>query len=646
VALVPTGPATRVCPGADFTLAENTATVILEKTYQWQSRPAGVGLFTDIPGATAKKLMTNIAVNTDFQLVVTCAASGLSKTSPIKTVNVLDPMPVTASGPASFCDNQPFALSGLADTGVKYQWVAVSTGDIAGATTMDYTPLVSGKYTLRITTPACLSGVTSKDTIDVTVKNAPVAAISPSPSVTFCIGSSATLSGSGTGNYQWVAAASGPVSGATATTYNTAAAGDYYLVITDPVNACADTSETVTVISSPAPTVAIDPAGTTNICTGLSQTLTAATTGLGLSYQWLNSSGVLSGATADTLNTFDPEDYRLVVYAGTCSDTSNVASIRLLPLPPANITSTGTTLVVCPQGSDMVLEANSGAGYTYQWYYEDAAMAGASGLRHTVTNAGLYKVRVTDMYSCYSFSDTFRAINNPAAHPSVSPDEVAFCQGSDIRLFAGIDPYTMSYQWLKNDVLLPGDTLSVLDVATNGSYKVTIKDSFHCTTTSDAVSVTVYELPAKPVITQSGMMLSTSVYSSYQWYRDEKPIAGAVSRTYLANFAGKYSVEVSNARDCYNTSDKVLVDPSGTGIGNLVTGDILLYPNPVADVLHIKAPQAIRVQVKDLQGKVVYAGEQVSEVDMRDWAAGLYFVTISASDGSLLKTEKINKAAH
>lgn len=645
VVLTPAGPNTRVCPGADFTLAENTAVVILGKTYQWQSRPAGVGAFTDIPGATSDTLTTSITDNTEFQLVVTCASSGLSKTSPLKTVNVLKPVSITASGPLSFCDNQPFALSAVNDTGLNYQWVNTSSGDIAGATDTAYTPDVTGRYTLRVSTPACLSGVPSEDTLDVTVKTAPDAVISPAPSLTFCIGSSATLNGSGSGNYQWVSASSGVIPGATASSYNTAVAGDYYLVITDPVNGCADTSDNTTVIASPKPTVSIGPAGTTNVCTGLSITLNSVTTGLGLSYQWYNSSGPLSGADMEHLTTFDEDDYFVVVSAGTCSDTSNIAGVRLLPLPPATISSTGTTAVVCPANSDLVLEANIGLGYTYQWYLADAALPGAAGLRYTVPVAGTYKVRVTDAYGCYSYSDTFVAVNTPAARPTVSPRDVAFCQGTDIRLYAAPDMYTTAYQWLKNDTLLPGDTLAALDVVAGGYYRVIVTDSFNCITPSDAVNVLVYDLPVKPLVTLSGNMLSTTVYKSFQWYRNKKAIPGATSRTFLAHFSGEYYVEVSNENNCYNSSDPEYIDLEGTGIsGQQPEGSIRLYPNPSEGIVYIDAARPVNVLVKDLQGKQVFREEQVSVVDMQGWAPGLYFFLLSAADGSILKTEKVTRS--
>lgn len=64
------------CAGEVLTLTLNGTSIGSNLTYQWQSRPAGVGTFTNIAGATKVKYSTTITASTDFRCVVTCTNSG------------------------------------------------------------------------------------------------------------------------------------------------------------------------------------------------------------------------------------------------------------------------------------------------------------------------------------------------------------------------------------------------------------------------------------------------------------------------------------------------------------------------------------------------------------------------------------------
>ncbi|MBE0639921.1 MAG: T9SS type A sorting domain-containing protein [Bacteroidales bacterium] len=57
--------------------------------------------------------------------------------------------------------------------------------------------------------------------------------------------------------------------------------------------------------------------------------------------------------------------------------------------------------------------------------------------------------------------------------------------------------------------------------------------------------------------------------NSYQWYKDELPIAGATSQNYLVYQHGEYSVEVTNAFGCKTVAESVY---------------IYMYPTPIANI--------------------------------------------------------------
>lgn len=84
-----TGPAAPVCNGTNVALGVTGQSNGSTFTYQWQSRPAGAGVFTDIPGATSATYNATPAQSTDYQFVTKCTSSGLSSVSSPFTVNVL-----------------------------------------------------------------------------------------------------------------------------------------------------------------------------------------------------------------------------------------------------------------------------------------------------------------------------------------------------------------------------------------------------------------------------------------------------------------------------------------------------------------------------------------------------------------------------
>jgi|GEM_PF-2385673 len=117
----------------------NSGTVILNVdnvnvsggTYQWQSSPRGLNLFTDIPGATTVPFTTaNITDSTDFRLIVKCGGTPIaSSPSPIFTVNVNKPL-VTGTTRGYYCGagSSAVSLNATAKSGNVLNWYSSATG--------------------------------------------------------------------------------------------------------------------------------------------------------------------------------------------------------------------------------------------------------------------------------------------------------------------------------------------------------------------------------------------------------------------------------------------------------------------------------------------------------------------------------------
>jgi len=485
--------------------------------------------------------------------------------------------------------------------------------------------------------------VSSRSPVVATINPLPVPTISPATGpVQICDGNVATFTAGGGGNYQW-RDASGHISGATGSTFSTGTAGSYRVVVTNPTTGCKDSSVAVAVNVNPVPTVSIAPAGTRSICADSAQKFTSVITGSGLTYQWFNGATPITGATKDTFSASVAGNYTLRVYLGTCSDTSNVATLIVNPLPASSFTKTGTTGAICV-GSTFELTALSiPASSTYQWSLDGVDIPGANSQIFNATKGGVYTVRIKDANNCRKTSDTISLINTPMGVPKLTPKDLRFCEGTEVMLYANAGPYAVKYAWVKDGSSLP-DTTATIVTGTIGTYEVTVTDVFGCTVNSTKSTVTVDPLPTKPVIIKTGMMLSTAdPYTTYQWYRNGKVIPGATMRNYTMMYDGNYYVVVTNNVKCINQSD--IFSVQGLSVKQIVRDEINIdvYPNPSQNIINIVAPIEVNLSIKDIQGKQILELKNAKQVDMAAYADGMYIFTITDKEGMVVKMDKVVK---
>jgi len=134
---------------------------------------------------------------------------------------------------------------------------------------------------------------------------------------------------------------------------------------------------------------------------------------------------------------------------------------------------------------------------------------------------------------------------------------------------------TISYQWFKNDVLIPSANSRNYRVTTNGDYKAIATSTYRGVSMSVTSSVASYLINDATITIQptgSSILLgnthSLSVDATgtgdlaYQWFLDNAEISGATSRIYVAGTAGTYKVSVSStlngSASTVSSSDAVL----------------------------------------------------------------------------------------
>ncbi|MDQ3051933.1 MAG: PKD domain-containing protein [Bacteroidota bacterium] len=240
----------------------------------------------------------------------------------------------------------------------------------------------------------------------------------------------------------------------------------------------------------------------------------------------------------------------------------------------------------------------------------------------------------------------------PAPVAAFSVSDSAFCESTCVDFTDLSTNNPVSWLWI-----FPGSSTSFstqqnpssICYATPGTYDVTlIVENSSGTDTLTVSTITVYAAPAAPVITASGdTLFATSGFSTYEWYLDSVLIAGATGEFHVPASNGLYSVTATDSNGCSSSSSLFLLN---TGISEMYTREITVFPNPAAEILHIATGELInRVTIYDGIGKEVfiYSGTNTM-MDISHLQPGCYLIKILTASGKIHMTKllKINTTPH
>jgi hypothetical protein len=509
-----------------------------------------------------------IATNANY---TPCAATGV-------TLSIASFTATTSGGPVD--------VSAL---GYQYQWYkdSVPLTGANQATLLLNDASQSGSYTLVATVPDF--GMVTSNNINVNI-SLPAGSIIITQGGDLCDGSTVTLS-SGITNpvygYQWYKN-SAPLASATSPTFEANDAGDYYLVITS--GTCTSQSNTLHVVVA-AITISSTNPSTDVILPGGTKTLTVTTSAVAPTYAWYRN-GVLLTETSATLTATQDGEYKVVV---TQTSGCNAVEEKIFTLnyptgfqitivTDASYTACTSSTVVLNVSNFVALAPTgainvTGAGYQYQWYKDNVAVAGATAATLTIGNYlqnGTYRVEAAIPGFPNAVSNNI-VVNLGVGAVTITSTGTLCDASSQVVFSSSVADAALTYAWYKGSVLVTTGNNPQYTTNEPGSYSVKVTNGT-CVATSNTITIQQSDFtltatsPLTAIIIPGDTTTLTVVTSALQptfvWYRNGVVIPGANSATLVATLAGEYKVVVTQNQDCVMSKEIIfdLANPSGFAI--------------------------------------------------------------------------------
>ncbi|AWO00282.1 hypothetical protein DLD77_00445 [Chitinophaga alhagiae] len=201
------------------------------------------------------------------------------------------------------------------------------------------------------------------------------------------------------------------------------------------------------------------------------------------------------------------------------------------------------------------MQLNAGnPGARYQW--SGGTVTGTDSL-YTVTNAGMYKVRIS---RCSKMLTDSVYIANPPPVSLVGGTQHEFCNDDTLTLEA-VFPDNWPVAWLRNGDTIPGATGKTLAVTDNAIYMISATNG-NCNISSSTVTTRRITLEGQLTYARDTLFAtgSSNVEAGfyYSWYFNGHPVPGYALPYYIPAETGYYQARVGNFR-CLAFTDSMLI---------------------------------------------------------------------------------------
>ncbi|MDW8236663.1 MAG: PKD domain-containing protein, partial [Bacteroidia bacterium] len=562
-----------ICIGQTVLFTSTVNNAGANPTYQWQVN--GV----NVPGATGPTFVTSTLNHGDaVRLLVTstqgCPVGGRPSNTIVMTVNSAATITLSQSPSGRICRGTRviFTANG-APAGSTFSW-SLNGNPLPGVVNATYVTdtLRNGDIVaVYITYQGCRSNTAS---ITAQVVDGPTADFTvPSPR---CVNEpysfQSTVSGGAGLTYAWDFGPNATPSASTLPSpsgivFSAPGPQTVTLTVTDPATGCA-TRVTKTVQVKPKPQARIAPVP--NVCLGTPQSFSqVGVTDPGAVFIWNflpdGQPGTVVGPTATgiTFPTPGNKTARLIVVVDGCTDTAQV-TFRVDSTLRVDL---GPDRTLCPADLPITLDAGPG-GQLYEWTRNGQPIGGNTQTL-TVTQAGIYAVRVTTATGCVG-QDAVNIQVSSQIPVDLGPD-LTLCAsgGTSVVLRSGYPGAT--HIWTFNGQPIPGATADTLLVTQPGTYGVTVQPAGSSCRGQDFVvvrvdsTITVSLGPDVFYCTTDPIQPLTAPSvggATYVWYRNGATIPGANGPSITPTISGTYVVVVLAGSCIGSDTVQVTISPN------------------------------------------------------------------------------------
>jgi len=175
---------------------------------------------------------------------------------------------------------------------------------------------------------------------------------------------------------------------------------------------------------------------------------------------------------------------------------------------------------------------------------------------------------------------------------------------------------------------------------TAGVYNVQLTATNSGGTDTELLSgfITVFAVPAAPLVTVTGNTFSSSYATGNQWYSSGGAIGGATGQTFTPTQGGVYYVVHTSAEGCSSAASSTVTSTFGNEENKLFQS-LKIYPNPAFSILNVDlgAVQTAGLTLIDAAGRVVWIRNGQSGVviiPVEHLSSGVYTLLVSAKEGT------------
>lgn len=297
-------------------------------------------------------------------------------------------------------------------------------------------------------------------------------------------------------------------------------------------------------------------------CKGEKITLSAGNDGQ--SYKWTRD-GIALTNTTSTLEADMSGNYVVeVTHSSGCKKTD---AVTLTFVDPPSITMQ-TNVDLCIGATFTITAVITGQFSTATWFKNNTVIPGITQPVLEITEAGTYKLLITNADGC---SSEKTVVVNQVSPPAVNLGaDRNVCQGNPVILSAGNEG--VKYTWFFNGNAISGATGATYTVpdGQSGVYNVIVENSGACTN-ADEVRITFFQSPVVSMPLQikvcqgetATISVTASGYDNFIWKLNGVVFNPTNGLTHNTTTSGVYFFEASNAGGCTTIkSTDVQVNPN------------------------------------------------------------------------------------